>query len=144
MVRLAVSISSARCCLGHWGSWTAKSDATTLEMPLWNCSDTGCLHSHGVALQPPSEVPLVEVFSELEIAARRRLGPPSEWGGPLRRLLLGSLDFSGRDYFDLPVVLCECFTTDETRSLLERALSSDLASQLRRTLASTATHAALA
>jgi hypothetical protein len=129
--------------LGFVDSHERRYIPPSLALPLWHCSDTGCLSKHSVELDPPADIALVEVFSKLEHAARRRLGTPSEWGTPLRRLLLGSLEALEREYHDLLVVLSECLTPQETHSLLEAALSSDLAGQLRRTLASTAENSAL-
>jgi hypothetical protein len=112
----------------------------TLQVPLWHCSDTGCSALHNVGLRLPRTPPVL-AEEQLERRARDTDGPASEWYRPLFTLQRKHPD-TGKEHFDLPVLLAEGLVSDERNLLLERALSSKGGPQLREHIARNIEHGA--
>jgi hypothetical protein len=85
---------------------------------------------------PPADAKVVQAFGRLAHVASEVLGPPSEWAWVLRRTLLGTVESREEQYYDLVVVLMDCFTTSEIQNLMKLALSGNSAGRLRKALSS--------
>jgi hypothetical protein len=104
-----------------------------LALPLWHCSDTGCSALHNVYLMP-SEIPVRQAFQTLNQNLMAKYGPPSEWQFVLDRLHCRNGWITGRPYYDLPVVIGDCFLDEERTKLLVAALMGPHSELLRKAL----------
>lgn len=104
----------------------------SLYLPLWHCSDTGCLASHNVEFLPP-EVPLTKLDYMVKQALKEKLGPPSEWSGSLTGKYVARRASEERPftYCDLPIFVAESIIGRERTMLLTRALEQDTSKELR-------------
>jgi hypothetical protein len=81
----------------------------SLTLPLWHCSDTGCTALHQVRLVPAKTGLNAAVGSLMQFLGANH-GPPSEWEFALERLHRRQRWTFGRRYYDLIVVIGDCFS----------------------------------
>lgn len=119
--------------LGVLQSEESRWISPSLVLPLWHCSDTGCIAFHEVSLIPP-EVSVVQAYRALLEKMKIQYGPRSEWHPVLRWLHRGERWEAGRPYYDLPVVFADCVVGRERTNLLTCALSGRHGDLLRAVL----------
>jgi hypothetical protein len=111
-----------------------------LSLPLWHCSDTGCMAVHQVDLVPPN-IQLVLAYRAIGETLLDHLGPRSEWKSGLEFIaregrVHGDHEYyPGRPYIDMPAFLSECLLGDDRTALFVAALNSPDGAFLRRSLA---------
>ena len=96
----------------------------TLTLPLWHCSDTGCMKVHRVKLKPPM-CTAVKIKAALEEKATEIWGNYSEWFRGLERLCFKELHPMGRRFYDLAVFLGDCIHEKERDELFKSVVDSE-------------------
>jgi hypothetical protein len=95
----------------------------SLSVPLWHCSDTGCKALHSVDFRQNGVLWLDAYAGAMHLMANE-FGPISEWFRLLAFRVHDERWSTGREYYDLPVLLADCVVGKERTALLSRAIRS--------------------
>lgn len=106
-----------------------------LELPLWHCSDTGCMSLHTVELLPP-DLAAIRLEHKLRDHLKDSFGPPSDWRHNLitRYLQIREQEARGLKFYDLPVLIADSILGSERTRLVEAVLKTDEGRELRKVL----------
>ncbi len=104
------------------------------SLPLWHCSDTGCMASHNVVLLPAQNIPVLKAYVQIRGYLGKSCGRPSEWTSPLRWLHREGKWPRQRTYSDVPAIIGDCIVGSERAKLLETVIQTSHGKYIRETI----------